>query len=406
MYSSARKALLGIFILTFMCLSPFATVAQGTPGAEQPTDTSGILISIGPKGGEDGSRFEAEIKAGESTEMIAVLQNHGTESIELRTYRAGLIPTVNGGLKIAERDAAPEGSALWIEFASEEFTLGPGEAIERTLKITVPENTPPGQYVNAVALETVKPVNETEGAAFQQYFRKVVSVYVTVPGDVVTDFTLGDPEVLVAQGRSGVQIPVSNTGNVRIDLIVDLKISDSAGNTIHEGQVKLGPIYMGQVTMIQVPFASVPPAGEYLISYSVTDTTSAVEQSSQDQALSVPEDAQPLEIAPISFENVVVEPNADPIVFANVSVDVNVNTAYRSTRLTMSVYLNGDLVEDFVLAENLSLAQGTTTVSQRYLPATNWESGTYTFSLKLESTESGQTSLLYEESDVATLEVP
>lgn len=406
MIPAVTKNLLSILMGCFLLVPSGSALAQETPAADPSGNGSEVLISIGPKGGEDGSRFEAEVNAGESTELVAVLQNHGTEPIELRTFRAGLVPTVNGGLKMAEREAEPEGSALWIDYPAEEFTLGPGEAVERTLKISVPADTPPGQYVNAVALETVKPVNQTEGAAFEQYFRKVVSVYVLVPGDLVTDFSLGEPEVLVAQGRSGVQIPISNMGNVRIDLEGTLVVRDESGNAIHDGEVKLGPIYMGQSTMIQVPFAAVPPPGEYRITFSLKDTSSQIEKSVEDKAIMVPEDAQPLEVAPISFENMTVEPNADPIVFANVSVDVTVNTAYRSTRLTMSVYLDGELVEDFVLAENLSLSQGTTTVSQRYLPATDWESGTYSFSLKLESTESGQTSLLFEESDVATLEVP
>lgn len=393
-------------LLMLMALTPLAGFAQDTPAAEGTPDPNAVLISIRPKDQEDGSRFEAEVGAGETVDLTAVMTNFGASPIELRVYTADVVPAINGGLRLAERGTEPTGTSLWMSFSEEEFTLQPQESIERPITITVPEGTPAGQYVNAVALETVNPINPSASSSFEQFFRKVVSVYITVPGDLAANFELGTPEVLVAQGRSGIQIPLSNTGNVRIDLVGAVLIKSPEGNVVYEGTVQLGPVYNGQQTMIQIAFGSVPPPGDYLLTYSLTDNASEVNVSTSEMKIVVPEDSFVGEV-PVAFENVSVAPNADPIVFANVSVDVVlINTSYRSTRLTMSVYRDGELVEDFVLAENLSLAEGTTTVSQRYLPETNWESGTYTFSLRLDSTENDTTTLLLEEKDVATLEVP
>lgn len=397
----------GLTILLVLLVSsmPLFAVAQDTSTPESTTHTPEVLISIHPKDQEDGTKFAVEIDAGGQTTLTASLTNFGAEPIKLRTYLTDILPSPNGGLKIAAREDARTGSALWIEYPEEEFTLESQQAITRDMVISVPKGTPPGQYVSAAILETVEPIGDATGS-FEQYYRKVVSVYVTVPGDVVVDFSFGEPEILVAAGLAGVQFPVTNSGNVRIDLRGEVTLTSSEGTVVHSDEISLGPIYMGQSTVIQVPFAVLPPAGDYTLTYTLSDKDSGVSQTTESVAVVVPE-AESTEIAPIAFENVLVEANADPIAFANVSVDVNIAAAnYPSTRLSLSVYHNGEHVEDFVLADNLSLSQGVTSVSQRYLPATNWESGEYTFSLKLDSTEGGQTSLLFEEADVATLEVP
>lgn len=401
----SKLAISKIVFVILIAFLPTMVSAQDASTPEPYVPASGVLIAIHPKDKDDGSRFEAEVEQGKSVTLTAMMTNFGADPIELRTYFGDILPSSNGGLTMADRVSEKTGSAQWIQFPEEEFTLDSQQSREMDMTITVPDGTAPGQYVSAVALETVKPIGDTTGS-FDQYFRKVVSVYITVPGEVVVDFSLGEPEILIAGGLSGVQIPITNSSNTRIDLTGNITLTADDGTVVHSGEIKLGPIYMGQETVIQVAFANLPAAGDYTISYTLTDVTSGVSQSTSDVAIVVPE-GESTEIAPIAFDNVVVEANADPIVFANISVDVTVADAnYRSTRLSLSVYHNGEHVEDFVLADNLSLSQGVTSVTQRYLPATNWESGEYTFSLKLESTEGGQTSLLFEEEDVATLEVP
>lgn len=406
MPSRNRHRFTTVLLLIFLLASPVAVAAQDQSTPEATDAGSGVLISIRPHDLPDGSRFEATVEPGQSAELTAVLQNFGDEPIELLTYTSDVVPSINGGLKIAERDSEHTGTTLWMEFLAEEFTLQPNEAIERPIIITVPEGTPPGQYVNAVAMQTAKPVNEGQGGAFEQYFRKVVSVYITVPGEMVSDFTIGEPEVYVVRNRASIQIPVANTGNVRLDLITEVTLVNSEGDVVHRGETRMGPVYNGQEVFFQLSFSTLPPGGDYTFSYSFTDYYSEVARSVESIAIEFPE-AEELVQAPFSFENVIVEPNDDPILFANVSIDVVLaQSSYRSTRLTLSVFHNGELVEDFVLAENLSLSQGTTVVSQRYLPATSWESGTYTFSLRLENVEGDQSSILFEQDEVATLEVP
>lgn len=393
-----------LLIITFA--APIHTMAQSDSTPEQAPSAPEVVISVRPEGAEDGARFEATAEPGETVEFTAVLENFGEAPIKLRTYISDVLPTLNGGLSVAAPDSERTGITTWVTYDTEEFELQPGESILRPIVIQVPEDTAPGQYVNAVVLETVDPVDQS--GMIRQFYRKVVTIYVTVPGDVVTDFTLGEPEMIIDAGRAGILIPVQNAGNVRLELEVEYALMNPDGSLFFNNRQRLGVIYMGQETYMILGFVSIPPPGEYVLNVTATERESGLQRTLEEVKITAPEVEDAPAVQPVTFDSITIEPNADPIAFANVSVEINTATdSFPSTRLTLSVFRDGEFVEDFVLAENLAITVGQpAVVTQRYLPATSWESGTYTFSLKLESTQSGTASLLLEEKDVATLEVP
>lgn len=403
---SVIKAAVMFLLIAQLWFTSIAGTAQtstditGTSSADSP-----VIIGLRPEGMEEGSRFEITLNEGESGVLTALLENFSAHPIEL-SYRSGhLVPTVNGGIKLADVDDEPVGSGTWVNFPADTHTFAPGEALEVDFEITVPQGTSPGQYVNAIELKTVEPVQIS--GAFAQFFSKVISLYITVPGDIVPNMVVGEPVVHVNTVSDGnLQLPISNTGNIRLDLIGTFELTDLDGTPLYNAEVKFGPIYAGQETELRIAIPVVPPAGDYLLNIQLIDSAHEMGYSADSEEISIPEPVATTE-APIRFEDISIIPNAEPVVFANVSVTINsAQSTYQSTRLTMSVFRDGELVEDFVLAENFRLDYGDTVVTQRYLPATAWEPGTYTFSLKLESTEGESTSLLLEHKDVATLEVP
>lgn len=387
-------------------ISPVLIAAHAQSMAE---GTDQARIAIYPKGQDDGTRFEATAEPGETIEFTAMLVNHGEKPIELLAYSANVVPAVNGGMQIATPDDPPVAHSIWMSFDNIEFTLQPGETLEHPFTVAVPPGTPPGQYVNAVALETAEPLQTTGGSqAFEQYFRKVVSVYVVVPGDEVSDFGIGTPEIAVLRGNSNLLVPIENIGNVRVDLKADVTLRDQAGTVIYSGETFFGPVYMGQTTLFQIPIGSAPEPGDYVLNLDLQERNGEARHTLEDQEIVVPEDSDPQTGAPYSISEIEIIPNGDPIVFANVSMDISaLQNPIRSGRLTLSVHHNDQFLEDFVLADNLSVSSGSTvSVNQRYLPLSSWEPGVYTFSLKLESVDGASSTLLLELEDVATFEVP
>lgn len=404
---SLLKPLFSFISIVLIALgTPLFALAQNetTPAAE--TGPPEVIVSIRPEGSVDGTRFEASAAPGETVQFNAVIENFGEAAVNLRTFASHVVPTLNGGLSVAGPDEEKTGFATWVTYPNEDLVLQPSESVQRTITVQVPNDAVPGQYVTAVVLETVDPV-QTQGM-IRQFFRKVVSVYVTVPGETVTDFTLGEPELVIEEGRAGVLIPVENTGNVRLELEVEFELNNPDGSVFFANRSRLGVIYMGQSTYMLFGFINVPPPGDYTFSLTATDMDTQVSHSLDSVAVSPPEVEEVVAESPVALNKVEITPNADPIVFANVNVELEpVSASYRSSRLTLIVNRDGELVEEFVLAESLTLPLGeVTTVTQRYLPATNWESGTYTFNLRLETVDGGTANLLFEEEDVATLEVP
>ena len=56
-----------------------------------------------------------------------------------------------------------------------------------------------------------------------------------------------------------------------------------------------------------------------------------------------------------------------------------------ATNVSLTVLRDGEKVEDFPLAINLSLPTGETIVTDRYIPAEAWVTGTYTFQVTVSS---------------------
>jgi hypothetical protein len=170
----------------------------------------------------------------------------------------------------------------------------------------------------------------------------------------------------------------------------------------------MGAIYGKHDTVLQHVIGAPLSPGIYTLSLELKDDVSGVSNGFEESEVTVPE-APTDQVVPLAFGGIIIASNADPIQFAGAVVEIiNNGQVLRSARLVMIVELDGVLLEEFNLAENLTLEQGVTTVAQRYLPLTGWEPGTYTFSLRLETVDSssGAASVLLTQEDVATIEVP
>ena len=112
---------------------------------------------------------------------------------------------------------------------------------------------------------------------------------------------------------------------------------------------------------------------------------------------------------PVTLQSVKIEANADEIQFANVAFEIeNTGNHISRARVTLEVSHNGEVVEEFVIDDNLPLPVGTTSVEDRYIPPTGWDSGTWQFSVIVHSINSNENveTVVVSEVDVATIEVP
>jgi hypothetical protein len=362
-----------------------SAVAQESTPPLQPEAASnlGPQFVIRPADGADGDFFELELAAGRSTELKVIVGNADDEPLSLLTYVADVVPATNGGFALAREDVAPVGVATWIDYATDAVTLQPGEGIEREFKVTIPKDVMPGQYVAGLALQTAEPL-EVEGTTlFTQTIRKIVQVFITVPGPVQPQFGFGEAVVSSETGVINITVPVDNSGNVLVRPRGTFALSDADGQQVYDVPIKMGSVYAGMSVPLVVTLTTPLAEGQYSVSLQLADEATGATGSMTDQPITINSEQQ----APDRFElagDIGLQPDpADPV-FADVAVDVTNNgKAVDSSEVVLDVMKDGALVESFTLASSLALAQGTTEVSTRYIPPTGFDSGEWSFVIRL-----------------------
>jgi hypothetical protein len=405
------SVVMAVLMLATVVLLGQTASAQDT---EDETDSAqaAIQMVVRADGQGDGERLVVEAEPGEQTSFRIYVGNRGEEALSVMTFTADISTQTNGGLQIGEEGSDRLGTSAWIDYPTEVYDLEPGAEVGREVSLTVPDDLGPGEYVIPIAVETVDAFPVAGSELLLQKIRKVLVVYVVLPGDPQPGFDVNEPIVEYVQTGTrqllAVRVPIVNTGQTTIRLFGELRLNDSTGVTVANTSIVMGAIYGMHDTYLQYVIGAPLPPGIYTLSLELTDDVSGVSNGLEESEVTVPE-APPDQVIPLAFGGIIIAPNADPIQFAGAAVEIiNNGQVLRSVRLVMVVELDGVLLEEFNLAENLTINQGITTIAQRYLPLTGWESGTYTFSLRLESVDSssGAASVLLTAEDAATIEVP
>jgi len=152
------------------------------------------------------------------------------------------------------------------------------------------------------------------------------------------------------------------------------------------------------------------PAGTYTVELSLIDRATKAQASTNTLTFAAPAPSTPLQTTTrFALLSVTPGPDADKLQFATISgKSVNGGQPVSNARLTVHAQKDGKDVESFQLIPSLSLVQGETAIEQRYIPGTGFTTGTWSFSLTLESIDpaTGAASLLLEQEIGKTIVVP
>jgi hypothetical protein len=203
-------------------------------------------------------------------------------------------------------------------------------------------------------------------------------VGILVPGEISHSFALGEPQ----SERPFLRIPITNTGNYLVRPSGELTLKDMSGTSVLTSTVQMGSVYAGLSTTIEIGLPDQARPGEYLLSVALTDEVSGATAAMADVPVTVSEPVDPSGVS----ATVSVEPNSDPIAFANASVTIlNGGAEVPAANVVLTVLRDGAKLEDFPLASNVRLSTGETIVTGRYIPADAWVTGTYTFQVTVSS---------------------
>lgn len=380
-------------ILCASVVSTLASVTAQTPEATLPAFEA-PRFTIFPVGDYENPWFEVTIEAGERVTLTAGIRNTGDVPVSVRTYAANATNPPNGGFNAGTDEEEPTGATLWIDYPITTIEMQPDDEQQLDFTVTVPANTPPGEYVAGLVVQTAESIEIPGSETFRQIIRNTVSVDITVPGEMTSGYDLGEPELLPAGNQSALDIPITNTGTARIRPQGEIVITNPEGQAVVTSPVEMGSVYGGNTTSIRIVLPEQLPTGDYLVSVDLTDpatgTTASIEDAPVTLAGTDADEAPTFVVDPVS-----ITPNANPVQFANVAATItNSGQTIPTATVMLNVQRDGEEVESYPLAQNQALPQGSTDFIQRYIPIDGWQPGTYTFQLVIASVSGGTETIL------------
>ena len=119
--------------------------------------------------------------------------NTGTVPVELHTYRVNALASINGGFAAGEEGDEPLEATSWVNFGSQNSSLGVGDQADIGFDISVPETAIAGQYVTALMAETAEPLPIPGTETLNQILGYAITIEIIVPGETINAFELGKP---------------------------------------------------------------------------------------------------------------------------------------------------------------------------------------------------------------------
>jgi hypothetical protein len=221
--------------------------------------------------GEDGSYFELRLDPGEVRQLQVEAANFGLEETLARTYAADVYSIVNGGFGAGLFGERPSGTTLWITYPTQEFTLGPNDALVVDFEVHVPLDTPPGEYVAALVIENAEPLRGSGTIAVDQVNRSAIAVAIEVPGEPTPALSIGGVRQQEVAGLSVLSFEVENSGNAHLRPAGEFVLRDAGGTEIAASSVAMDTVYAGTSTLLEASAAELLDPGEYCAELTLTD---------------------------------------------------------------------------------------------------------------------------------------
>jgi hypothetical protein len=163
-------------------------------------------------------------------------------------------------------------------------------------------------------------------------------------------------------------------------------ILDSNGTELFNVPVTMGSVYAVDETRIEFGLPSALPEGTYSVQVDLIDPETQAAASTEQPLVSLAP-ATPVASTSVQLLEVagIARPDLESIQFLDISLTIdNPTEAIPNAQVVLRASKDGEAVEDFPLATAIELGSGTTTLQYRYIPATGWTEGTWTFEVIVE----------------------
>jgi hypothetical protein len=247
----------GLLILNFAVIEAHAQADGG--------------ISIGPP------KMELVIPAG-TEKTVGMIVDYTRDFPEAKLPIARLVARLedwtvmsDGDIKFAPAGTMVRSAAPWVTYTPAEFSMAPDKRQVIRFTISVPKETPPGDYYFACYVEgrdAPPPPKEGE-RQINVSFRYYMIAYVMVPG-LTTDGTLAGLETKVLNGYPVVIPKMENKGNSRLRPKHSVEVRDARDQVLFTTPMSEALVVLGGKSWQKpYPVEVELPAGKYKLAYTV-----------------------------------------------------------------------------------------------------------------------------------------
>ncbi|MCC6704713.1 MAG: hypothetical protein IT334_07530 [Thermomicrobiales bacterium] len=376
---------LGITISLMAGLIQSVSAEEGTPESDNDMFARSFLFHPAETGVL--TSFSVDVEGGDSTKLTVLIGNNGTVTLDIRSYAVNVFTGDQGGMVAAKYGTESNEVSKWIVFPEETVTLEPGEGVERIVEVQVPEGTPPGEYIAAVAGEHADAYDVEGISDIRQRTRYVVPILITVPGDMNAAFRFGQPSLESLPDALVLRIPIHNDGVRHVRPSGEITLRDASGRTIATAPIAMQTVFARESATLTLGIPGGLPPGDYQIEGVFTDQRTGASAVIAKTTLSATVAATPEPTRyRISTASAVAAPATGAVQFVTVNASI-INNGEPATGMQLSLiaFLDGEEVERFPINQSLSLPTGETPITTRYIPATGFTSGEWSFELVLET---------------------
>lgn len=232
-----------VAVLLGLALSLVGVGAVAVPTGPLPMAEGDVTWSVQPANTVNGTRTQFEYSTDPGTQVVdyIVVSNLGETAAEFAIYATDATNDVDtGAFGLLPSNESPTDLGAWITMDVDSITLQPGQESTIPFNLLIPSDATPGDHVAGI-VASITTTAESEGTTVNLEQRVGARMYLRVAGEVVSGAEISGitssftPELNpFAFGRMSVDYAVRNTGNVRMDVNQEVRITGPFGIPLAE----------------------------------------------------------------------------------------------------------------------------------------------------------------------------
>jgi hypothetical protein len=393
-----------IFVIWLMAFGVM-TPAAGVEATQQSTpEAVNRMVAIYPADSGPGNFVTVTVNVGETKGFTIIVGNAGNIKQSIRAYPIPALTADNGGFSAAPYGTELDETTSWLDITEMTMEFEPGEGREVVVDITVPADTPPGEYITAIAAEQAD-AYEIEGTeVMTQRVRIPMPVLITVPGEFQPSFELTSAEMELRDDMIIGIVKIENTGTAIVRLHGVARLLNEEGEVLGVSEIHLEPIFVNTSANVYVSWQNVPSLDTYGLQIELQDPDNlASDDVTFDNLTPFTEReaaAAATPVAELAFTRAELEPLTDDVPPSMLTFEgeiSNPGAAIENARVTIVTYQDGREVDRYPIMQAVTIQTGSTSLESRYSLPGGFTDGTYTFEVTIEVGDmSTQTVLLTE----------